>query len=118
MLPESVWLLRLAPRTQRPLTPGCILAIVLAVLVYFLLWRTTLGYRIRMVGLNPSVARYAGVPVPSFVALSLIWAAPLPGCAGAVEVTGAHHRMLEGMSGGYGFSGIVAALLASCIRWA
>jgi simple sugar transport system permease protein len=107
-LPESIWLLRLVPRTQ--LHTGIFLALVLAVLVYFLLWRTTLGYRIRTVGLNPSAARYAGIRVPFYVALSLILGGAFAGLAGSVEVTGLHHRMLEGMSGGYGFSGIVAAL--------
>ncbi len=107
-LPEQVWLLRLVPRTQ--LHAGIFLALALAVLVYFLLWRTTIGYRIRTVGLNPSAARYAGINVPSYVALSLILGGAFAGLAGAVEVAGLHHRMLEGMSGGYGFSGIVAAL--------
>ncbi len=107
-LPRSVWLLRLAPPTL--LHAGVILALVLAVLVYILLWRTTIGYRIRTVGLNPSAARYAGMPVPFYVALSLTLAGAFAGLAGAVEVTGVQHRMLEGLSGGYGFSGIVAAL--------
>ena len=107
-LPETVWLVKLVPRTQ--LHGGIFLALILAVLVYLLLWRTTLGYRIRMVGLNRSAARYAGVNVPFYVALSLILGGAFAGLAGAVEVTGLHHRMLEGMSGGYGFSGIVAAL--------
>ena len=48
--------------------------------------------------------------VPFYVALSLILGGAFAGLAGAVEVTGLHHRMMEGMSGGYGFSGIVAAL--------
>ncbi len=107
-LPESIWLLKLVPRTQ--LHTGIFLALILAVLVYLLLWRTTLGYRIRTVGLNPSAARYAGIRVPTYVALSLILGGAFAGLAGAVEVVGLHHRMLEGMSGGYGFSGIVAAL--------
>jgi ABC-type uncharacterized transport system permease subunit len=107
-LPESIWLLKLVPRTQ--LHTGIFFAVVLAVLVYLLLWRTTLGYRIRTVGLNPSAARYAGIRVPFYVALSLILGGAFAGLAGAVEVAGLHHRMLEGMSGGYGFSGIVAAL--------
>jgi simple sugar transport system permease protein len=107
-LPEQVWLLRLVPRTQ--LHAGIFLALALAILVYLLLWRTTIGYRIRTVGLNPAAARYAGIPVPFYVALSLILGGAFAGLAGAVEVTGLHHRMLEGMSGGYGFSGIVAAL--------
>jgi simple sugar transport system permease protein len=107
-LPESVWLLRLVPRTL--FHSGAILAIVLAVLVYFLLWRTTIGYRIRAVGLNPHASRYAGVPVQRYVVLAMALSGAFCGVAGAVEVMGVHHRMIEGMSGGYGFSGIVAAL--------
>ncbi len=107
-LPEQVWLMRLVPRTM--LHAGLILAIVLAVLVYIFLWRTTIGYRIRAVGLNPSAARYAGIPVKRYMALALILSGAFAGLAGAVEVTGIHHRMIEGLTGGYGFSGIVAAL--------
>lgn len=107
-LPQAVWLTRLVPRTL--LHSGAIIALVLAVLVYFLLWRTTIGYRIRAVGLNPAAARYAGIPVARYTALSLILSGAFAGLAGAIEVTGIHHRMIEGMSGGYGFSGIVAAL--------
>ncbi len=107
-LPEQVWLLRLVPRSQ--LHSGIILAVILAFVVYFLLWRTTVGYRIRAVGLNPSAARYAGIPVRSYLALAMILSGAFAGLAGAVEITGVHHRMLEGMSGGYGFTGIVTAL--------
>ena len=107
-LPESIWLPRLVPRTL--FHSGAIIAVLLAVAVYFLLWRTTIGYRIRAVGLNPHASRYAGIPVPHYVTLSLALSGMLCGLAGAVEVLGVHHRMLEGLSGGYGFSGIVAAL--------
>ncbi len=107
-LPLQVWLPRLVPRTL--LHAGLILAIILAILVYIFLWRTTIGYRIRAVGLNPSAARYAGIPVKRYMALALILSGAFAGLAGAVEVTGIHHRMIEGLTGGYGFSGIVAAL--------
>lgn len=107
-LPEQVWLVRLVPRTL--LNAGAIIAVVAAVLVYIFLWRTTVGYRIRAVGLNPDAARFAGIRVPLYQALSLILGGAFAGLAGAVEVLGVQHRMLEGLSGGYGFSGIVAAL--------
>lgn len=107
-LPEQVWLIRLVPRTL--LHSGAIIAVVLAVLVYIFLWRTTIGYRIRAVGLNADAARYAGIRVPVYQALALILGGAFAGLAGAVEVLGVQHRMLEGLSGGYGFSGIVAAL--------
>lgn len=107
-LPESVWLVRLIPQTL--LHSGAIIAVILAVLVYIFLWRTTIGFRIRAVGLNPDASRYAGVNVPAYQALSMTLAGGFAGLAGAVEVMGVHHRLLEGITSGYGFSGIVAAL--------
>ena len=61
-LPEQVWLTRLVPQTL--LHSGIIIAVVLAVVVYIFLWRTTIGYRIRAVGLNPDASRFAGINVP------------------------------------------------------
>jgi general nucleoside transport system permease protein len=107
-LPQTVWLTRLVPKTL--LHSGAILAVIMAILVYIFLWRTTIGYRIRAVGLNPHASRYAGIPVSFYQALSLIMGGAFAGLAGSVEVMGVQHRMMEGMSGGYGFSGIVAAL--------
>lgn len=107
-LPEHVWLARLVPQTQ--LHAGAILAVTLAVAVYIFLWRTTIGYRIRAVGLNPEASRYAGIPVPWYQALALTLAGGFAGLAGSVEILGVHHRLLEGISGGYDFTGIVAAL--------
>ncbi|MBF8283157.1 MAG: ABC transporter permease [Anaerolineales bacterium] len=107
-LPQQVWLIRLVPRTL--LNGGAIIAVVMAVLVYIFLWRTTIGYRIRAVGLNAEAARYAGIRVPVYQALALVLGGAFAGLAGAVEVLGVQHRMMEGLSGGYGFSGIVAAL--------
>jgi ABC-type uncharacterized transport system permease subunit len=108
LLPRSVWLPKLIPSTL--LHAGAIIAVVLAVLVYIFLWRTTIGYRIRAVGLNANAARYAGIRVPVYQALSLTLGGAFAGVAGAIEVMGVQHRMLEGLSGGYGFSGIVVAL--------
>ncbi len=107
-LPEAAWLARLVPQTL--LNVGTIIAVVLAVVVYIFLWRTTIGFRIRAVGLNPDASRYSGINVPFYQALSLTLAGGLAGIAGAVEVMGVHHRLLEGITSGYGFSGIVAAL--------
>jgi simple sugar transport system permease protein len=107
-LPEQVWLARMVPQTL--LHTGLLIAIGLAFVVYIFLWRTTIGYRIRAVGLNPDASRYAGVSVPVFQALSLTLAGGFAGLAGVIEVLGVHHRLLEGITSGYGFSGIVAAL--------
>jgi simple sugar transport system permease protein len=91
---------------------GLIIAMVMGILVYVFLWRTTIGYRIRAVGLNPHAARYAGINVPGTMILSLGLSGAFAGLAGAVEILGLHHRMFEptAVSAGYGFTGIVAAL--------
>ena len=107
-IPDNLWLPRLIPQTL--LNAGIYVAIALAIAVYFFLWRTTIGYRIRAVGLNPDAARFAGINVPFYQALSLTLAGGFSGLAGVVEVIGVQHRLLEGISGGYGFTGIVAAL--------
>ena len=103
---------RLAPTR---LHLGTLLAILMAVLVYILLWRTTLGYRIRAVGLNKEAARYAGINVPRHIALSLALSGALAGLAGAVQIYGVNFRMFTdgsatGFTGSAGFHGIVAAL--------
>jgi ABC-type uncharacterized transport system permease subunit len=92
------------------LNTGTIIAVLLAIAVYVFLWRTTIGYRIRAVGLNPDASRYAGIRVPIYQALALTLAGGLAGVAGVIEVIGVQHRLLEGITSGYGFSGIVAAL--------
>jgi simple sugar transport system permease protein len=112
-LPEQVWLTRLVPRTL--LHTGLFLAVVMAFLVYIFLWRTTIGYRIRAVGLNPSAARYAGIPVKSYMALAMTLSGAFAGLAGTNNVYGVNYRMItdgsaSGFTGGAGFNGIVVAL--------
>ena len=94
---------------------GALIAVALAILVYILLWRTTLGYRIRAVGQNPNASRYAGIKVPRYVVLALLLSGAFAGLAGATQVFGVNYRMItdgsaSGFTGSAGFNGIVAAL--------
>lgn len=94
---------------------GVIIAALLAILVYVLLWRTTIGYRIRAVGQNQHAARYAGIEVKQYVTLSLALSGGFAGLAGGVQVLGVSFGMnaeagATAFTGNAGFNGIVAAL--------
>lgn len=94
---------------------GFVIALVLAVLVYILLWRTTLGYRIRAVGQNPHASRYGGIRVRRRIVTALLLSGAFAGLAGAIQVYGVNYRMItdgsaSGFTGAAGFNGIVAAL--------
>ncbi len=111
-LPEAFWLPRLVPTR---LHLGALIAVILAILVYVLLWRTTLGYRIRAVGQSLHASRYAGINVKRYVVLALLLSGAFAGLAGAVQVFGVNYRMIStgsatGFTGNAGFNGIVAAL--------
>lgn len=111
-LPEAFRLPRWAPTR---LHLGALIAVILAVLVYILLWRTTLGYRIRAVGQNPHASRYAGINVKRHIVLALLLSGAFAGLAGMIQVYGVNYRMItdgsaSGFTGSAGFNGIVAAL--------
>ncbi|MEJ2599453.1 MAG: ABC transporter permease [Anaerolineales bacterium] len=94
---------------------GVLLAVAIAILVWVLLWRTTLGFRIRAVGLSPKASRRAGIHVERYAVLALLLSGALAGLGGATQVLGVNHRLFTdgsatGFTGGAGFNGIVAAL--------
>lgn len=107
-LPKSAWIDRIIPGTR--LHWGIVLALVLAIFIYILLWRTTSGFKLRAAGASAKAARYGGINVESCLFFAMVLAGAFAGLAGAVEVTAVHRRAIEGISSGYGFSGIVVAL--------
>ena len=91
---------------------GLIAAAALAVLLWVLFKFTTLGFSIRAVGANARAAAFAGVPVTGTVVLVAMLSGALAGLAGAIEVAGRTGYVTLDMSPGYGYSGIVIAMLA------
>jgi len=90
---------------------GVILALLVAVLIWWLLWKTTLGFEIRTVGANPDAAKYAGINVKRTIIITMALSGALAGLAGAIEVTALNYRHELGFSIGYGFDAIAVALL-------
>ncbi|HEY67503.1 MAG TPA: ABC transporter permease [Thermoflexia bacterium] len=90
---------------------GFILALLVTGIVWWVLWKTTLGFEIRTVGANPDAARYAGVSVSRTIVVTMTLSGLLAGLAGAIEVTALNYRHELGFSVGYGFDAIAIALL-------
>lgn len=90
---------------------GFILAIVTAVAVYVYLWHSTPGYEQRMSGQSSLFARYGGIKNGRAALRGMIISGGLAGMAGAIEVMGVHHRIMQGFSTGLGFDGVMVAIL-------
>ncbi|MBN8747821.1 Branched-chain amino acid transport system / permease component [Xylophilus ampelinus] len=91
---------------------GLLWAVSLAVIVWAVFRHTVLGFDIRALGANPRAAAFAGVPVTRTVVLTALLSGALAGLAGAIEVAGRTSYVTLDMSPGYGYSGIVIAMLA------
>jgi len=90
---------------------GFFLALAVAALIYWLIYKTTVGYEIRAVGANPDAAKYAGMSITRNFVLTMMLSGGLAGLAGASQVLGIDHWVGQGFSAGYGFDAIAIALL-------
>lgn len=109
-LKEELELPKLVERTR--VHAGLLVAIVLAALAWAVLRLTTFGFEVRAVGANARAARFAGVPVTRTLVLVALASGAIAGLAGAIEVAGRTGYVTLDMSPGYGFTGIVIAMLA------
>jgi simple sugar transport system permease protein len=91
---------------------GILVALVAAILVWWMLTRTTLGFAIRAVGHNPVAANYAGIGVGRTIIVAALISGALAGLAGAGEVGGVRFQVTSDLSSNYGYTGIVIATLA------
>ena len=89
---------------------GIVIALVLAVLVYLLMWKTSFGYKMRASGAGSRAARYGGINVSSYLTVAMIISGAAAGLAGGIEIAGVHRRAIEGVTNNYGFSAVVVAL--------
>jgi simple sugar transport system permease protein len=108
-MPEATYFPKLFAKGRLHL--GFVLALITAVFVYVLLWKTTLGYEIRAIGINPLAARYKGIDVARTTVVLMAISGAIAAMGGASEVCGVHHRLRLDISIGYGFTGIIIALL-------
>jgi ABC-type uncharacterized transport system permease subunit len=109
-LPRSAWLAQFIPDTR--IHYGIILALVFALLVYYFLYHTTTGYEIRITGFNERFARFGGINVFVVIVLCQVIMGFLAGFGGMTEVMGIHRRFLWQNSPGYGWDGVIVAIIA------
>jgi simple sugar transport system permease protein len=105
----SAQLLKILPPSR--LSAGIIIALLAAGFIWWLLWKTTIGYEVRAVGLNPFAAEYAGIKPNYNVFLAMLISGGLAGLGGGIIITGLFYRYQHGFEPGYGFTAIAVALV-------
>lgn len=103
------WLFGLGPPYR--VHTGVLIVLVAVALIWWLIYKTTIGFEIRTVGQNLKAARYAGIRVNWTIVMTLALAGGLAGLAGGVETLGLNHKFAPEFGGGVGFDGITVALL-------
>lgn len=106
---------KLIPRSRLHL--GFILALVIIVVLWFVLTRTAFGMKMRAVGLGAEAARFAGIDVGRTMLTSALISGGIAGLAGVSEVAGIHYHLIDAISPGYGYTGIIIATLGSLNAW-
>jgi len=114
-LPQSNWLPRFnafIPDANYRLHMGILIGIAVALLVYYLLYHTKIGFEIRAVGENKDAARAQGISIGKNIMIALLLAGLLAGLAGVNQVVGLDHKLYQNLDANYGWNGISVALLA------
>jgi simple sugar transport system permease protein len=92
---------------------GVLLAALAALAIWLLMARTTLGFKIRAIGANARAAAHGGIAVGRVMLVAAAISGGLAGLAGVGEVAGLHFQVMASLSPGYGYTGIVVAMLAA-----
>ena len=112
-LPKLNWMLEAVGFSVRsgPLNVSFLLALVMAFLVWLLIWRTKLGYEIRTMGFSPKAARYAGIKEARIIVITMMISGALAGMMALNPIMGDQHRVQLDFVTGAGFVGIAVALM-------
>jgi len=106
---ETARLAKIMPPSR--LSLGIFVAVLVATFIWWLLWKTTVGYELRAVGLNLFAAEFAGIKPRFSQFTTMLLSGGLAGLGGAVIITGLFFRFFQGYNPGYGFDGIAVALV-------
>jgi len=110
LIAEKLFLPILIERTR--LHAGLFVSLIVLIFTW-LLWRTKIGYSIEVSGANPEAARFAGINEKKITLFVSMLSGGLAGLVGWNEIFGVHHRLLDALTAGYGFQGIIVGLLGN-----
>ncbi len=105
-MPKSAHLVDVGPAHL-----GVLLAIILGLLVWYVIFRTSFGFKIRAVGMSPTASRVNGFPVRLLTLLAFVISGAIAGLGGGAELLGTQFRLINGFGAGYGFDGVAMALI-------
>jgi simple sugar transport system permease protein len=107
-IPEFAWLPRIAGRAHA----GIFIGLAIAVLLWAVFRYTRWGFELKIIGANPTAARYLGISIARNIVVTLLVSGAISGLAGAGEVLGLTRRLQQGISVGYGYTAIIIAWMA------
>jgi len=108
-IPASLKLSRLVHGMR--FTSAFVIAVAMGVILYYFLFHTSSGFKLRAVGYNMTASRFNGFPVKRYILASFIVSGAVAGLGGAAELLGAQFRLINGFGAGYGFDGVAMALI-------
>jgi simple sugar transport system permease protein len=106
---ETAQLTKILPPSR--LSSGILIALVAAAFIWWLLWKTTIGYEVRAVGFNLFAAEYGGIKANQKMFLTMMISGGLAGLGGAIIISGLFLRYQHGFAPGYGFTAIAVSLV-------
>lgn len=92
-------------------TWGFVIAVVVGLLLYYVLFWTSSGFKLRAVGYNMTASRFNGIQVKRCMLASFIVSGAIAGLGGGAELLGTQFRLINGFGAGYGFDGVAMALI-------
>lgn len=107
---DGVQLKSLIPATR--FHAGIVIAVICVIVTWFLMKKTTVGYALTAVGYNKRASECVGIPVMKNIILSAVLSGGFAGLAGIIEVLATQKKLLEGISGGCGYTAVLVALIA------
>jgi len=109
-VPDATQIARIFPSLR--ITWGIVIAVLVGIMSWYFLFKTSKGFQLRAVGFNPVASQFNGFPVNRYRLMAFIVSGAIAGMGGACDILGTQFRLINGYGGSYGFDGVAIALIA------